>query len=499
MASIDFNSPNNSLRQHATRGFLVTGLSQFIKFAVQTGSVVALARLLHPVDYGLVAMVAPIFGFVMMLQDFGLTQATVQKRDITAEQVSTMFWLNLALSCALAIILALCAPLIARFYGEAKVAPLTVAFASLVALNGLGSQHMALLNRQMRFGALALIDTVGAVASLMASLLFAILWDNYWALFVGSLMLSLVPVLGSWLLVRWVPKRPARATGLRSILGFGGGLTGFGFANFFARNLDNVLIGRRWGDSALGIYDRAYKLLLLPLQQVNAPLGRVMLPILSNLSGEPTRYSAAYCNTLRQMLVIVLPGVVFMIATADILVPTILGHEWIAAGNVFGALGYVGLVQPLNNSSGWLFISQARTREFMFWGIFSSITSVIAFIIGLPAGAYGVALAYAVSEIIRTPILWWVVTRSGPVKRADLLRTVAPHAAAVGISLIVAHLARGLLSEPAVPTMALVLVLAYSSYLAVIALFGNGRAAIADTLSLAGSMVKRVRSTASTS
>ncbi|UYY57068.1 lipopolysaccharide biosynthesis protein [Sphingomonas sp. S2-65] len=487
-----FDSPSGGFREHATNGAVITGVAQAIKFVVQTSSVIVLARLLTPVDYGLIAMVTPILGFVMMFQDFGLTQATVQKKDINHAQVSSLFWMNLGFSLILSVLLIAASPLIALFYGDPRIAPLTVAFGCLVFVNGLGSQHMALLNRQMRFGALALIDTAAAILSFAGALLFAILWDNYWALFVGSLILSATPVIGSWSLVRWIPGRPARAEGLGEILGFGGGITGFGFANFFARNLDNVLIGWRWGDQAVGTYDRAYKLLLMPLQQVTGPLARVLQPVLARLVDEPERYRNAYLNSVRQMLLLVLPGVIFMIGTSDVLIVTLLGPEWVAAGKIFSALGYAALVQALNNPTGWLFVSQGRTREYMLWGFFSSTTSILAFVCGLWAGPFGVAAAYAISEYLRTPLLWAVVTRSGPVRPSDIIRTTTPHIAACVTTLILVHLLRRVPSLPSIELLGLALASSYAAYLAVMFLFSEGRSTMTDSLNILRGLIDRV-------
>lgn len=131
------------------------------------------------------------------------------------------------------------------------------------------------------------------------------------------------------------------------------------------------------------------------------------------------------------MLLVSLPGVAFMVGTSDLLIPALLGLQWAGASPIFAALGAAAFLQVLNNPTGWLFISQGRTQEYFRWGLFGSATSVASFVAGLPYGPLGVAAAYAASECARTPILWWYVTRRGPIHPRDVARTAAPHFAGV--------------------------------------------------------------------
>jgi PST family polysaccharide transporter len=279
---------------------------------------------------------------------------------------------------------------------------------------------------------------------------------------------------------------------MRDLLRFGGGLTGFNIFNFLARNADNIMIGRVWGDVALGLYDRAYKLLLFPLQQVNNPLSRVMVPVLSRLQDEPERYRAAYVKTLQQILLLTQPGVVFLIATADWLIPTLLGEAWRGAVPIFVWLGLAGLLQPVSSTMGWLFISQGRTREFMQWGAFGTATCIAAFAAGLPWGPVGVAAAYALSDILlRWPLLWWYTTRTGPVRQRDLWAAFLPFLGADVAAFGAIYAVRaGYALEP-LPGLALALCAAYGTTLLVLAGLPQGRRLLAETAGIAGSLLRK--------
>lgn len=405
---------------------MATGTAQAVKLGLQFVSVIMLSRLLAPDDFGLVAMAAPIIAFMGMFQSLGLTQATVQRPTITHEEVNFLFWINVIASMAVAAAVVTIAPFAAKFYNEPRVAPLIAAMALPVLLMGSGAQHSALMTRRMQFSRLAMIEVVSGVATLATAILWASMAPSYWALWGGSVVGALVTIVMTWSSSLWRPSRPSNAGDGWSMVGFGANLTGFNFANFFARNLDNVLIGRVWGNQQLGLYERAYKLLLFPLSQITNPLSRVMVPTLSRMTGEPHRYRHAYLRVIRLVLFATLPGVAMSIALADRLIPFLLGAQWAQSGAIFAWLGFAGLVQPLNNPAGWLFVSQGRTREFLYWGLITAVFAIAAFSIGIAWGATGVALAYAISEYIKTPFLWWYIGRRGPIQMPDIFRATWP-------------------------------------------------------------------------
>lgn len=492
----EFDPPEGSLRRSVGRGAVATALSQGAQVATQVASVLVLSRLLAPGDFGLVAMIAPVVGLLGMLQDFGLVQATVQKPGLKREEVNFLFWVNVAASAVLALALVAIAPLVAAFYGEPRVGPLTAAMALPLILGALGAQHLALLNRRMEFGRIALVAVTGAVGTLAVAIAWALASPSFWALFAGTLAGASLSTALAWGFSRWRPGLPRGAEGARGLLGFGAGITGFNFANFFARNLDNVLIGRVWGEAQLGFYDRAYKLLLFPLSQIANPLSRVMIPALSRMTEEPDRYRHAFLRVLNLSLLVSLPGVAFATAMADPLIPFMLGEQWQPSAPIFMALGFAGLMQPLNNPTGWLFISQGRSTDFMVWGVVTAGFAVTAFVAGLPWGALGVAVAYAVSEYLKTPFLWTYVSRRGPVRTAHALRACGPAVIAAHLALLIVFLAHDRLAAEGVVGLVAAFVLSYLAFAAVLILFAPGRATLREAAGLVAGPLSRLRRTA---
>lgn len=479
------SSDNQDLRRHAVHGTVAVGAAQVVKFATQLLSVVILARLLAPADFGLFAMVMPLAAFVMMIQDIGLSQAVVTTPGLSHAQTSTIFWINAALSLLLALLFAVAAPLIAGFFGEPRLVAPALALAGSVLVSGLATQHFACLTKALRFGTIALIDIASTLLGFGAAVAIAWYVPSIWALVASVLVGMAVGLIGAWTTARWLPGRPAPFAEVRDLLRLGAGLSTFTLTNFVARNLDNVLIGRWAGAVQLGLYDRAYKLLLFPLQQINNPIGRVMVPVLSRLVGEPHRYRHAYQRTIRLMLMVTLPGVAFMLMFAEPLIGTLMGPRWTPAAAIFTWLAIAALHQPMSATFGWLFVSQRRGGEFGRWGVFNMVTSVAAFAIGLPWGAIGVAAAYAISDVlVRMPVLWWWVGRSGPVRHRDLLEIIWPSGVALAVTLALLGGVRLWTPSPGLGGLTLSAGLAFGGFWAMLACTGSGRETLAEAARL---------------
>ena len=477
--------PSDAMKRRAVRGAIATSTSQGVKLIVQLGSVIILARLIDPRDYGIFAMVTPIIGFASMFQDFGLTQAMVTARSLSQGQAAKMFWINLTLSVGVAVSLALTAPLIGLFYGENAVIAIAVAMAFQIVLTGCGASHLALLSRGMQFHKLAALDICATLSGFGAALTVALLAPSPWALVAQTLTAAAILLIGAWIATGWRPSGPATLSEVRPMLRFGGGMTSFNLSNYLSRNADNVLIGWARGATELGLYDRAYKLLLFPLMNVNSPITKVMVPILSQLRDEPDRYRSAYIRTLQQMLLVTMPGVTFLIVTADRLIPTLMGANWAPVAPIFMWLGLAAIQQTLSNTTGWLFISQQRTSEFARVGLFNSATCLAAFAAGLPWGALGVAAAYGISDVlIRLPLGIWVVGRTGPVSQRDIVRLFAPYLLATMAAGAVCVVARPWLPASAILYLGASAVVIYGVAWAVLLTLPGGRAVFRESIRL---------------
>jgi PST family polysaccharide transporter len=471
-----------NLASRSVRGGAVTLTAQACRFVIQLGSTVVLARLLVPRDFGLIGMAAAITGFIAMFRDLGLSQATIQRDQITHADVSTLFWVNLGVSTVLALLTAALAPVLAWFYGEPKVTGIMIALGVGFIFGGVAVQHQALIDRQMRFTARSLVDVGSLALGAIAAIVAAMLGAGYWSLVVQTLVTAVVAAIGFLSLSQWRPSRPAWSPGARSMLTFGGHLTGYQVVNYFGRNIDNLLIGRVWGAVSLGLYSRAYQLLMLPIRQVNAPLAAVAMPALGRLRHETARYRDVYLRVFEKVALLTMPGVALLIGTSDWVVRVVLGPGWEGASGIFTWLGVAALLQPVANTTGWLFVTQERGRDMFRWGLLGTGISVAAIVAGLPWGALGVAAAYGVTDtLIKTPLLFWYVGKSGPVKTGDFYRALGAPTLAAGATLIAVFLLRHYLGDIAPwKGLALATIIGLAAGGGALVLTAAGRAALQD-------------------
>jgi O-antigen/teichoic acid export membrane protein len=471
----------DDLGRRSARAGAVTLGSQIAKFVISTASTIVLARLLTPQDYGLIGMVAILVNFVAMFQYMGLSTATIQWPELTHPQVSTLFWINTAMSTFIMLMMVALSPAVAWFYQEPRLIGITIGYALSIFITGLEIQHEALLNRQMRFTVLAVIDLVSLLAGIVVAFVAAWYGAGYWALVINQLTASLIRVGGVWTACRWRPGKPIRGAGVRPILSYGGNFTGTNLMIYFSRNLDNTLIGKFWGAQQLGLYAKAYQILLLPIQQIASPVANVAMPALSRLADSPERYRKAYLNIIEKLAMITMPGVVFMIATSDWLVLFLLGPQWIETGRIFMLLGIAAIIQPVSRTCWWLFATQGRVREMFHWSLIGGVIAIASILAGLPWGAVGVAASYAITDLcLYTPLLFWFAGRTGAIRTGDFYRTIAPSACASLCALAVLLVSRQWLAliHPAILRLGIAFALTAIVSLLVFAALPAGRLAI---------------------
>jgi len=310
---------------------------------------------------------------------------------------------------------------VAWFYGEPKLVAVTAVLAISFVFSGLVVQHQALLRRRMQFKALAIVEIGAALVSVLVAVIAAWLGQSYWSLVYMHVSLAVAMAIGMWIACRWRPGGLVRGAGVRSLLAFGGNLMGFNLVNYFARNLDRTLIGWKWGAAPVGFYTRAYSLLVLPIQQVSAPIAAVTVPSLSRLQEDPAQFRRYFLRAFSVLLFLTTPLTLFLVVAADETIAVVLGPQWSQAATIFRCLALASLVQPALNSAGWIYLSAGRTRTLFRWGIVASILMSISFVIGLPWGTNGVAACYAVASALLVAPGLYIATKPTQISLGDVV------------------------------------------------------------------------------
>lgn len=429
----------DDIKRRSLRGGAIAFGAQGLKFVIQFGTVIVLARLLPPEAFGLIAMVAALNTVLDLIKEFGLSAATIQKPDITHSQVSGLFWINTAIGCLIALGLYVAAPSIAEFYGRPELPGVTRWLALGFVLSGLTTQHWALLRRQMRFGAVAVLETGAELLGFAAGIALAALGAGYWALVVQRLVGPVLTLIGCWSLCGWRPGWPARVAGLGALVRFGVAVTGCNLAIACARSIDQILIGWLWGPSVLGLYERSVKLLLMPVTNISIPLYAVGMPTLSRLSDQRARYRGAFNRIVEHLAMVTMPAGALIALAADWLVATLFGPEWHAAAPLVALFGIAVAYQPVMTALGLVYLTHNRPRALLRAALIDSGLAILLILAGLRFGVVGVAACYALGGLaLRAPLAVWLATRHDDVRARELYAAVLPSgfaALAVGAAL----------------------------------------------------------------
>jgi O-antigen/teichoic acid export membrane protein len=398
------------LKEKTIRGGLARLCAQGANFFLRLGSLMVLARLLGPKDFGLVGMVTAFTGVLTLFRDFGLSAVAIQRKNVTGEQLSTLFWINILIGVLLGILSLAMAPVIAAFYHEPRLIGVTVVLAAGFFFNAAGVQHGALLQREMRFTTLAVINTVSLIVASAIAIGGAMAGYGYWALVAMTVTLPLMNTIGFWLTTAWVPGMPRRRAGIRSMMRFGGILTLNGLLVYVASNLEKVLLGRFWGADVLGIYGRAYQLINIPTDNLNSAAGEVAFSALSRLQDDPNRLRSYFLKGYSLVLAMTLPIIAACAFFSDDMILVLLGPKWQSASVIFRLLAPTVLVFAIANPLSWLIISLGLVRRSLNMGLVIAPLMIVAYVIGLPYGPTGVAFAYsAVMLLWVIPVTVWSV------------------------------------------------------------------------------------------
>jgi PST family polysaccharide transporter len=398
------------LKERMIRGGLARLCATGAEFLLRLGSLMVLARLLSPKDFGLLGMVTAFTGVLGLFRDFGLSSATVQRPEVTEQQMSTLFWINVLLGALLGVITLAMAPVIAAFYHQPQLFGVTAVLALGFLFNAAGVQHSALLQRQMRFTALAIINIASSIIGIAIAIGGAEGGYGYWALTAMPVASPLVASIGMWLTAGWVPGMPRRRAGIRSMLQFGGILTLNGLVAYVAYNAEKVMIGRFWGADAIGIYGRAYQLATFPTDNLNSAVGQVAFSALSRLQNDPIRFKNYFLKGFSLVLGLTLPITIACALFADDLVFCLLGPQWKDSAAIVRLLAPTIAIFAIVNPLGWFVYSLGLVARCLKIALVFAPFMITGYVIGLPYGPKGVAFAYsAVMTLWLIPLILWCI------------------------------------------------------------------------------------------
>ena len=344
------NSPR--LKQSALSGGLAAVASTYGSGALQLTAAIVLARMLTPVDFGLVAIVALLTSCAPQLIDFGVGDATTQNITITPSQVSTLFWLNTGIGLAVAIVVALCSPVIALVYQEPQLESIALGFSITFSLIGLSLQHLALLRRTMQFVVIAKIQVLSALAGLGTAVSLAYLGFGYWALVFRPLASASCMLAGAWLACSWRPSLAFSGDEVKSMVRFGLHVMCYSIVASISRAADRITLGLVHRPQEVGAYHNALVLYENSIFVALAQIHGVASTALGRFQSEPAALRQRYGSALATLAFFVMPASVIISLIGQDAVVTLLGEKWRESGLLLSIVALRGIAQVVQSSQG---------------------------------------------------------------------------------------------------------------------------------------------------
>ena len=414
----------SEFRDKTIRGVSWSVVSQVGKVIPLAVVSIVLANLLSPRAFGLIAMITIIVGFAEVFAEMGFSAALVQRRGLQKEHLSSVFWLNLASGGLLTALFMAGAPLLGSFYGEPLLVPLTMFIAVTFLIKSAAVVQRALFTREVDFKALSIVEVSSVGVAGVVAIWMAYSGYGVWSLAVQSVLQALLSTALLWTFSSWRPHFQFAWQGVKDLLGFSLSYTGTQSMNYWARQADDLLIGKFIGSAALGVYRFAYDIMLFPLQNISRVMSRVMFPSLSSIQSEKERVKDVFLKMAGTVALVTFPLMLGLLATTERFVYVVFGAKWAGMIPILRVFALLGLSQSIGTLVGNLFLSQGRADLQFRLGLVSKPLTLIAIVIGLQWGVLGVALGYAAASWLMSYPIFYFAGRLVNLTYGELLRTL---------------------------------------------------------------------------
>jgi O-antigen/teichoic acid export membrane protein len=409
----------------ATRGVLWAGVSQAGKVGLQLLALALLSRLLPPADFGVIAMATVVTAFAFMLRDMGTAAAVIQRAELNTQLLNTVFWFNFAIGCVLALVVVVFAVPAAAAFREPRLAGVLLALAISFPIASSGTVHQALLERQVAFKTIARIEIGSALVALAAAVAAAWYGLGVYALVINVVVTAVLTTVQLWLASPFMPKLRFSRSEFKSLWGFSGNLFGSQLLNYFARNVDSMLIGRFLGAIDLGWYSMAYKIMLFPIYNLASVVARATFPVLSrSRQVDPAQVAALYLRSTAAIVLVTSPLMAGLWVLREPFVEVALGAKWLPVADALAWLSPVGVMQSVMTTVGVIYMTTGRTDVMFRFGIVSLVVTVAGMVIGLQWGYVGVAACYSISNALLFVPGFMVALKQIDLRFIDLVRAI---------------------------------------------------------------------------
>lgn len=417
-----------SIAELVVKGIRWNTVGVAVSNAIQLVQVVVLGRFLLPAEFGIISALTIVSLYAGTVSSGGFSNAVIQESDLDSAQVSTLFWINLTIGFGLALLLVLASGGLATFFGIAS-AKYFYALALVFLFSGVAQLFSAVLQRQMMFRLLVVIEIITALFSF--GLLVALLMFGYgvWAYVAGLTLRAVLNCCLKYLAMsrEWSIGLQFDYGGSKKLVRFGLYQLGERLLDRFSLTVDRLVVASLLGPAALGQYHLALSLVRRPVRLVYASLGRVAYPAFAKANHEGRRLERLYSSLTKGVLLGLCPVLLFIAFGGKQLFSVLLGENWETAGNAAVILAIIALVKGVGNLGGSVILSKGRADVAFIWKVIWVILLTGVSWVGLAVnGLFGLLYGLLLLNVVAVVPWHWLVRWIGDISYVVFLKTLLP-------------------------------------------------------------------------
>jgi O-antigen/teichoic acid export membrane protein len=408
------------LKQKAIYGVKWTSLSTIIVTILQVLQISILARFLLPEDFGLIAIVMVVIGFSHIFSDMGITNAIIYHQEISHEQLSSLYWLNIFIAILLFTMMLILAPLISQFYAEPLLVELIVVLSLNFIILAFGNQHRVLLQKKLQFNTIAKVEISSTFISVATAIFLSIYDYGIYSLVYGTIVKAIVSS-SLYMIIGIKEHKPSFLFKLKYIkpfLSFGMYRTAQSALNYFNSEFDVILIGKLLGVEALGFYSIMKQLAMRPLQLIGPVVTKVAFPILAKLQNDLLELKNAYLKIIYYITLITFPIYILITILAEPIVLIMFGEKWITSSVILQILAIFFLLKSTGSSIGSLIMATGKVHLEFWWNVGMFVIFPLTIYLGSFYGLKGVAISLVIMRLLAIIPMWYYMMQ--PVIHATL-------------------------------------------------------------------------------
>ncbi|MBS1932847.1 MAG: lipopolysaccharide biosynthesis protein [Bacteroidetes bacterium] len=456
---------SQKLKNTTINALIWSGIEKFSLQAIGFISTIIVARLLTPADFGLVAMITVFIAVSNVFIDSGFGTAIIQKKNLTNEDCSTVFFFNLFIAVLLYLVLFFCAPFIADFYKQPALINLTRVLGLVLVFNSLGLIQISLIQKEIKFKTNTKINLFAIIISSTTGITCALLGFGVWSLVIQQVCLSLSKTILLWLFNSWRPVFVFSKSSFSHLFRFSSGLLVSEILETFFQNIYYIIIGRFFPASELGFFTQAKKLNDVSVTTLTSVVTQVAFPVFSTIHDDLAKLKSAFRKNIRFISFLVLPLSFCLMAVSHSLILTLLKEKWLPSAPLLQILCIMGIFYTLDVSNMVLLKSKGKSALYLKLEIAKKIIAVVAILIGIRWGIFGLAWSsaatlfagYLLDTITIGPLIHYPIN--------EQLKDILPSFTAAGVMGICVYFIGTSLQLPSLIVLCIQVIAAIALYL----------------------------------